>query len=318
MGKYLVLATPRSFAKASRDPIELLKKNNCEVLRLPIDDGDLHQQLMEYIPKADAIIAGLEPYDKELLSRAEKLKVISRYGVGYDKVDLDAARVKGIAVTITPGANGDSVADLTMALMLGAARNVCYMDSAIRAGRVEKPVSGVELWQKTLGVIGTGRIGKGVIERASGFHMKVLAYDSYKDEKFVAEHNGKYTDLDTIFKEADFITLHCPLLPETENLVNAKRLEEMKPTAVLVNAARGGIVDEDALYHALKDGKIGAAALDATVVEPACDSPLATLPNCTLTPHAGAATAEAGYNMGMMAAQNALCILREETCKFTV
>ena len=268
--------------------------------------------------QADAVIAGLEPYDRALLSTAKKLKVISRYGVGYDKVDLDAARELGIKVSITPGANGDSVADLAMALMLNAARHVCHMDAVIRAGGHDKPVTGVEMWKKTLGVVGTGRIGKGVIQRASGFQMKVLAYDAYPDEAFVSAHGGQYVDLDTLFRESDFITLHCPLNEETRNMVDAKRLAEMKPKAVLVNTARGGIIDEAALYEALRTGEIGAAGLDATEVEPACGSPLATLPNCILTPHAGAATYEAGYNMGMMAAQNALDVLNGRDCSYLV
>ena len=171
---------------------------------------------------------------------------------------------------------------------------------------------------KTLGVVGTGRIGKGVILRASGFQMKVLANDAYPDQEFVQSHNGTYVDLDTLFRESDFITLHAPLTEETKNMVDARRLAMMKPNAVLVNTARGGIVDEDALYEALKAHTIGAAALDATVVEPACGSPLATLPNCILTPHAGAATFEAGFNMGMMAAQNVLDVLQGRECRFLV
>ena len=167
-------------------------------------------------------------------------------------------------------------------------------------------------------MVGTGRIGKGVIQRASGFQMKVLANDAYPDPAFVEAHNGKYVDLDTLFRESDFITLHAPLTEETRNMVDARRLAEMKPRAVLVNTARGGIVDEDALYQALKEGQIGAAALDATVVEPACGSPLASLPNCILTPHAGAATYEAGYNMGMLAAQNVLDVLSGRECRFLV
>lgn len=318
MSKYTVLATPRSFAKNSGEPIRLLEAHGCEVIRLPIGGGDLHEQLVERLPQADAVIAGLEPYDAALLALGKKLKIVSRYGVGYDKVDLDAARAQGVKVSITPGANSDSVADLAMALMLAAARNVCPMDAAIRAGRNNKPLSGVEMWRKTLGVVGTGRIGKGVIERASGFRMKVLANDAYPDPAFVEAHNGKYVDLDTLFREADFITLHAPLTEETHNLVDARRLSEMKPAAVLVNTARGGIIDEAALYEALKSGRIGAAALDATEVEPACGSPLAALPNCILTPHAGAATFEAGCNMGLLAARNVLDVLEGRDCKFLV
>lgn len=318
MNKYLVLATPRSFAKNDPTPIRLLEQNGCEVIRLPKDGGDLQEQLLEYLPKADAVIAGLEAYDRDLLKLGKQLKIVSRYGVGYDKVDTAAAKELGIKVSITPGANSDSVADLAMALMLAAARNVCPMNAAIRAGENNKPISGVEMWRKTLGVVGTGRIGKGVIERACGFQMKILANDAYPDNAFVEAHNGKYVDLDILFKESDFITLHAPLTDETKNMVSAERLNEMKPNAVLVNTARGGIVDEQALYQALKEGKIGAAALDATLDEPACGSPLATLPNCILTPHAGAATYEAGCNMGMMAAQNVLDVLNGNDCRFLV
>ena len=174
-----------------------------------------------------------------MLETAKNLKIISRYGVGYDKVDLEAAHAMGIKVSITPGANSDSVADLAMTLMLAAARNVCPMDAAIRAGGHDKPITGVEMWNKTLGVVGTGRIGKGVIQRASGFQMKVLANDAYPDPAFVEAHNGKYVDLDTLFRESDFITLHAPLTEETRNMVDARRLAEMKPRAVLVNTARG-------------------------------------------------------------------------------
>lgn len=318
MSKYLVLATPRSFAKTDPAPIRLLEEHGCQVLRLPTDGGDLRQQLLEYLPQADAVIAGLESYDRTTLELGKKLKVVSRYGVGYDKVDVAAASELGILVSITPGANSNSVADLAMALMLAAARHVCPMDAAIRAGQNSKPTTGVEMWGKTLGVVGTGRIGKGVIQRAAGFQMKVLANDAYPDQAFVAAHNGTYTDLDTLFRESDFITLHAPYTEETKNMVDSRRLKEMKSTAVLVNTARGGIVDEEALYHALKEGEIGAAALDATLVEPACGSPLAALPNCILTPHAGAATYEAGRNMGMLAAQNVLDVLTTGTCPHLV
>lgn len=251
-----------------------------------------------------------------MLSLGKKLKIVSRYGVGYDKVDLDAAREFGIRVSITPGANSDSVADLAMTLMLAAARNVCPMDASIRAGENKKPLSGVEMWKKILGVVGTGRIGKGVIQRTSGLQMRILANDAFPDQAFVQSHNGAYVDLDQLFRASDFVTLHVPLTEETKNLVDARRLALMKPTAVLVNTARGGIVDEDALYEALKNHTIAAAALDATVVEPACGSPLAELPNCILTPHAGAATAKAAQSMGMMAAQNVLDVLQGRECRF--
>ena len=237
--------------------------------------------------------------------------------IGYDNVDLKAAERLGIRVSHA-GYSPYAVSNYTVMLMLMCIRKAGYImfrshtaDYSLGASGAAR---GMEMQNLTVGVIGTGRIGKGVIQRASGFQMKVLAYDAYPDEAFVSAHGGQYVDLDTLFRESDFITLHCPLNEETRNMVDAKRLAEMKPKAVLVNTARGGIIDEAALYEALRTGEIGAAGLDATEVEPACGSPLATLPNCILTPHAGAATYEAGYNMGMMAAQNALDVLNGRDC----
>lgn len=308
MKKYKVLVTARSFAKVDKSPIELLEKHGCQVVRLTQEQGDIRQQLADQLPQADAIIAGLEVYDKELLGRAEKLKVISRYGVGYDKVDVNACSEKNIAVTITPGANEDSVADMAITLMLSAARNVCIMDRSIKEGKQVRP-TGVEMWRKTLGVVGTGRIGKGVIKRARGFEMKVLCYDMYPDEKFAAEYGAQYVDFDTLVKESDFISLHTPFNEQTKNLFGEQQFKQMKNTAVLVNTARGGIIDEAALYKALKDGEIAAAGLDATVAEPPYGNPLLELANFTVSPHIGATTYDAIHKMSMMAAENIIDVL---------
>ena len=318
MKKYKVLATPRSFAATDPAPVQLLEENDCEVIRLPTNGHTLEEDLAVFLPEADAIIAGLETYDKETLLKGKKLKLISRYGVGYDKVDLPAARQLGILVSNTPGANSDSVADFTFALMLNMARNICHMDTAVRAGKQEKPVSGLEVWGKTIGVIGTGRIGKGVVQRAAGFNMNILANDAYPDHAFLERFGGQYVDLDRIYREADFITIHAPLTDTTKNMINERALSMMKPTAVLINAARGGIVDEAALYMALKEHRIYGAALDATEIEPACGSPLALLDNCILTPHAGAATREASLKMGLLAAQNVIDVLRGKECRYIV
>lgn len=194
MKKYKVLATPRSFAATDPAPVQLLEENDCEVIRLPTNGHTLEEDLAVFLPEADAIIAGLETYDKETLLKGKKLKLISRYGVGYDKVDLLAARQLGILVSNTPGANSDSVADFTFALMLNMARNICPMDTAVRAGKQEKPVSGLEVWGKTIGVIGTGRIGKGVVQRAAGFNMNILANDAYPDHAFLERFGGQYVE----------------------------------------------------------------------------------------------------------------------------
>lgn len=317
MGKYKVIVTARSFGKADDRALRLLEENDCEIVRLAAGDAAFDQQMKEEIKAADAVIAGLDEYSKELIDSAAKLKVISRYGVGYDKVDVEAADRKGILVTITPGANGDSVADLAVTLMLDAARNVAFMDAAMK-GKAQARPQGVEMWQKTLGVVGTGRIGQGVARRCRGFDMQILCYDIYENEAFKKECNARYVDLDTLLKESDFITIHSPLTPETQNMIGAREFDMMKNDAVIVNTARGGIIDEEALYEALKSGSIRGAGLDATVDEPPYDSPLMTLPNCILTPHAGAATKEASSKMSLMAAQNVIDVLRTGDCKYKV
>lgn len=317
MAKYVVLVTARSFGTADNKAVELLEAKGCEVRKLVQADGPIPEQLSRELPGADAVIAGLEDYSRELIESSEKLKVISRYGVGYDKVDLKAAADRRIAVTITPGANGDSVADLAVALMMDCARNVTVMDNGIKNRNQVRP-SGLEMWEKTLGIVGAGRIGKGVARRCRGFRMNILCYDQYQDTKFAEECQAQYVDFDTLIRESDFITIHSPLTEETRNLFSREQFLAMKKDAVLVNTARGGIVDEEALYEALKSGEIRAAALDATVDEPPYDSPLCTLSNCILTPHAGAATREASSRMSLMAAQNVLDILQTGVCRYAV
>lgn len=317
MAKYKVLVTARSFGTADSKALDLLAANDCEVKKLVAADGPIPEQLKKELPEADAVIAGLEDYDEALIACGSKLKVISRYGVGYDKVDVKAAAAHNVAVTITPGANGDSVADMAMALMLDCARNVTTMDNGIKAKNQVRP-QGLEMWEKTLGVVGAGRIGKGVAKRCTGFNMRILCYDQYQDEAFKKECGAEYVDLDTLIKESDFITIHSPLTPETKHMFSTEQFKAMKNEAILVNTARGGIVDEDALYEALVAGEIRAAGLDATVDEPPYDSRLCSLSNCILTPHAGAATKEASSKMSLMAAQNAVDVLTKGSCKFEV
>lgn len=317
MANYRVLVTARSFGSAGDEAIKYLKSNGCEVVKLDSANGSISEQLKKEMPSADAVIAGLEVYDSQLIASSNRLKVISRYGVGYDKVDLQAAADNNIAVTFTPGANGDSVADMAVALMLDGARNVSFMNSCLKAG-CQQRTTGVEMFEKTLGVIGAGRVGKGVARRCKGFNMKILCYDTYEDEVFKIETGAKYVDFDTILYEADFITIHSPLNDETKNMFSTEQFKKMKKRAILVNTARGGIVDETALYEALKNNEIGAAGLDATLLEPPYGSPLLELYNCIITPHAGAATYEASAKMSMMAAKNVVDILFNRDCVYKV
>jgi D-3-phosphoglycerate dehydrogenase len=251
------------------------------------------------------------------LDTCKNLRIISRYGVGCDAIDLEAARAKGIQVAYTPGANSNAVADLTLGLMLAAARHVPYMDSMIRKGTQERPI-GLELWRKTLGLIGTGRVGKAVMKRASGFEMRLLCYDIHEDTQGLAALGAAYTDLDTLYSQSDVISLHVPLTGETRGMIAGREFNKMKKTGILINTARGGLIDENALYQALKTGAIFAAGLDVTLEEPPYASPLCTLPNCILSPHIGASTVEATHAMGMMAVENLLQVLRTGSCPYVL
>lgn len=314
MADFKVVITARSFGEADNLAYQLLRDAGCEWIK--ITGTDMKQQ-KEVIKEADALIAGLEYIGEELMDAAPKLKVISRYGVGYENVDAQAALMRGIQITITPGANGNSVADLAVALMLDVARNVTVMDQEMKKQHQIRP-QGLELYGKTLGVIGAGRIGRGVAERCRGFNMKILVFDVYQNEEFIKETGAEYVSMETLLSEADFITIHSPLTKETKNMISTEQFGMMKRDAVLVNTARGGIVNEDALYEALSSGRIRGAALDATVNEPPYNSPLMQCSNCILTPHAGAATREASSRMSIMAAENAVTILRGKLCPFRV
>lgn len=317
MAEFKVVITARSFGKADEKAYDCLKASGCRWIKLEETNESIDEQLKREIVDADALIAGLEDVGADVIGEAKKLKVISRYGVGYDKVDIEAAGKKGIQVTITPGANGDSVADLAVALMLDVARNVTIMDSAIKGHNQKRP-QGLEMFEKTLGVIGAGRIGQGVARRCRGFSMNVLAYDVFEDERFKQETGAHYVDLNQLLRESDFITIHSPLTEETKNMISTAQFKMMKPEAIIVNTARGGVIDEAALYEALNSGEIRGAGLDATVDEPPYDSPLMNCENCILTPHAGAATKEASSKMSLMAAQNAVEVLNGKECKFNV
>lgn len=315
--KYKVLVTARSFGISDSLAEELLNDHDCEVIKLDGKNGPISLQLEKELPTADAVIAGLEKYDEVLISSANKLKIISRYGVGYENVDVGSATKNGIAVTITPNANSESVADMAVALMLECARNISTMNTSIKDGKQIRPY-GVEMWEKTVGIIGMGNIGRGVAKRCSGFNMRILCFDKYKDKSIDKELNVEYTDFDTLIEQSDFITLHTPLTNETLNMFSHPQFSKMKKDAILINTARGGLVNEKDLYEALLEGTIRGAGLDSTVEEPPYGNPLLSLDNCVITPHAGAATLEASSKMSYLAAQNVISILEDNHCDYQV
>jgi phosphoglycerate dehydrogenase-like enzyme len=313
MTPYRILVTARSFANTPGTHHAYLHDNGCEVdLRAPAHPYTT-DQLREMVVGFDGIIAGLDTYDASVMERADRLRVISRYGVSVDAVDLEAAGRKGVAVTSTPGANLLAVSELTVGLMFALARQIPQV-AAARAGDWIRPM-GWELSGKTLGVIGFGAIGRDVARKSVALGLRVLAYDPFSKEDVPGVNHA---DLETSIRQADILSLHSALTPATANLINAERIAWMKDGAYLINTARGDLVDEDALLAALKSGKIGGAACDVFRIEPPVGSPLLALENFIAIPHLGATTRESVERMAIMAARNLVAVLKSEPCDYIV
>jgi D-3-phosphoglycerate dehydrogenase / 2-oxoglutarate reductase len=240
----------------------------------------------------------------KILEWAKDLKVIGRAGIGVDNVDIPAATARGIIVMNTPFGNSITTAEHAISLMLALARQIPEADASTRAGKWEKnKFMGVEIFGKTLGVIGCGNIGSIVADRAIGLRMKVIAFDPFLSQERAADLGVEKVEVDDLFRRADFITLHAPLTDKTRNIVNAGAIKNMKKGVRIINCARGGLVDEGALYEALKNGQVAGAAFDVFVTEPATENPLFHLPNVVCTPHLGAATSEAQENVALQIAE---------------
>jgi glyoxylate reductase len=253
----------------------------------------------------------------ELLDREPQLKVVSNLAVGFDNVDVPAATARGVAVCNTPGVLTETTADFAWALLMAAARRIVEAVEYVRAGKWQTwgptLLLGRDLHGATLGIIGLGRIGREVAKRARGFDMTVLAYDAYEDPEAASALGVTYRPLDEVLRTSDFVTLHCALTPETHRLIGARELRLMKREAILVNAARGPVVDTEALVEALREGVIGGAALDVTDPEPLpADHPLVHMPNVIVVPHIASATVATRNKMAELAAQNLLAVLRGE------
>lgn len=267
--------------------------------------------LKEKVRGVEGLLCTLnDKIDGELMDAAGKqLKVISQMAVGYDNIDVAAAKTRNIQVGNTPGVLTEATADLAFALLLAAARRLFEGAAYIREGKWKtwdpKALLGGDLTGATLGIIGLGRIGKAVARRASGFDMRVLAYSPTVAPEDAAKVSAELVTLETLLKESDYVSLHMPLNKDTRGMINRETFEKMKRTAILVNTARGPIVDQKALYEAVKNGVIGGAALDVTDPEPLpLDDPLLTLPNVTIVPHIGSASVWTRDQMAMIAAEN--------------
>jgi D-3-phosphoglycerate dehydrogenase len=305
---YQVLVTSRSFGSTSETPMRILIEAGCEVVRLPAGARLDEDSLVDSLQSIDGWIAGTEPITAGVMAAAPKLRTIAKHGVGVDNIDLAAAQASRITVTNTPGANTEAVAELAIGLMFAVARQVVYADRQLRAGGW-KPLVGVELAGKTLGIVGLGRIGRLVVRRLAGFEMNILAHDPARDEEFARQHRVRYCALDELLREADVVSLHAPVTPETRGLLGAVQLSQMKQTAFLINTARGELIDEAALVEALREKRIAGVGLDVFACEPPGDSPLFTLDNVTVTPHIGAHTGDAITAMSMLAAEDLVASL---------
>jgi D-3-phosphoglycerate dehydrogenase len=313
-----ILVTPTSYAQNDARLLSELQRQVGQVIVNQTGRPLSSQEVAELLPGCDGYIAGLDAIDRPALQAADRLRVIARYGVGLDNVDLSAAAEKGIVVTYTPGANSTSVAELAVGLMLALARRIPQAVQATRAGEWPR-WSGATLEGKTVGLLGLGAIGKQVARRLSGFDCRLLAYDPVQNHAFAEAQRVEFVPLETLTVASDFISLHLPLLPETRGLVNADFLQRMKPGAFLVNTARGELIDEAALAEAVQSGHLAGAALDVFPQEPPSpDHPLLGLPQVIVTPHCGSHTDGATNAMGWMALNDCLAVLRGEAPKYPV
>ena len=310
-----VLAASLSFCKYSMNqkPGEILKAAGVEVELSNKGKPLTEAELLSVIENYDGIIVGTDPMTAEVIKKGQNLKIIAKNGVGYDNIDLKTATEQQVYVTFTPGAVEQTVADSTFALILSLARNITQGNASIRKGEWPRLV-GMDIWSKKLGIIGLGRIGKNVVVRAKGFNMDVCAYDPFADRAFCEQYGVQLVDLDDLFRTSDIVTLHAPSIESTRHIVNASTLSLMKPDALLINTARGELVDEEALYYALKEKKIAGAAIDVFSKEPPQrDLLLFELENVILTPHLSGYSRDAIASMGTMVAESIVAACRGET-----
>lgn len=306
-----VLVAPATLVNVEGEFLRLLREAGFEIV-YPRERRQLTEEdLLESLKGVSASLAGSEPYSRRVIEAIPTLRVIARAGVGFDAVDLPTANERGIAVTITPGANQESVAEHTFALILSLAKNLVNQHNAIKVGQWPRDAS-VPLRGRTLGIAGLGRIGKAVATRGIAFRMRILAYEPYPDQEFVKQHSITLVSLDRLLAESDILTLHVPLSAESKYLINQRSLALMKPSALLINTARGGLVCEADLFQALKAKRIAGAALDVFEKEPPGENALFGLDNIVLTAHTAGVDSQSRDDMALYAARAIVALSRGE------
>jgi D-3-phosphoglycerate dehydrogenase len=310
---YRILITSRNFGAISAKDFDYFTSKGYEIAENPYF-GSLpnEEQLISLVKDVDAAHIGNDRFNARVLESAPRLKAVNKAGIGVDNIDIEVASNLGIAVTNVPTATANSVADLTMGMILALFKKIVYTCNRVKQQNMWPLDRGTDMAGKTIGIIGLGRIGKKVVQRALGFDMKVLVYELFPDAEFVHRYGLELVDVDELVSLSDVVTLHIPKTPESTNFIDAARIASMKPTAILVNCARGGLVDEDALYKALSSGKLAGAGFDVLAEEPPPKRPpLFDLENFIITSHSGGNSTEAILETSKVAAENIISILEE-------
>ena len=307
-----ILVTARSFRAMPGPHQQMLIDAGLELVNSPHNRPLDAAEMAALVPGVAGVVLGVDEFDAAVFARADSLRVIARFGVGVDNVDLAAATARGVVVTNTPGANSVAVAELTVAFMLALARHLPQHNQVVSSGGLSL-ITVYVLDGLAFGLIGMGRIGQEVARRAAAFGMRLLYYDPVPPPvEFVQSLQLTYRPLDDLLSESDVISLHLPLTDETRHLIDRDALRRVKPTAFLINTSRGGLVDEAALYEALAGGALAGAACDVFAQEPPTGSPLLGLDNFIATPHVGMTTYQTTQRIGIMAAESVLAVLRGE------
>ena len=311
--KVKVLVTATNYSNLCAEAKKLLESNNCEVIENPFGRPMTFDELKVYVPEADAAVVGVDTWNESVFRIAPSLKVISRFGVGVDNIDIEKAREFGIKVTNAAGKNSNAVAELTIGLILSAMRNIHTLHQTTRQGRWDRLV-GEELISRKVGLLGFGNIAQKVARKLSGFDVEITAYDKYPNLEVAQKLGVNITSCELVLQQSDIVCMLLPSIEETRHFMNEKTFSLMKDKAYFINTARGALVDEKALFSVLQSGKLSAAAIDVYEREPStANNPLFTLHNIVTTPHTAAETYETYHEIGLFTAQAILDVFAGKT-----